>query len=1144
MQARFILGPAGSGKTFRCLAEIRAELAAEAEGPPLILLAPKQATFQLERQLLAEGSVQGFTRLRILSFERLARFILVELGQPLPSWLDEEGRIMVLRALLARKRDELRLFRSSARLPGFAQHLSMLFREFQRHHVSPDKLLAIADRCADAGSLQAKLRDFALLLRAYAGWLESRGLRDADALLDVATAALHTAHRAPHTAFRITGLWLDGFAEMTPQELELLAAVLPLCERATLAFCLEDEPKEELSWLSTWAAVGQTFRRCRHRIAALAGCETRVEILRRDEQSSRFARSPPLRHIESHWSRPLAFRRPHPPAKDALRIVCCPDPEAEAVLAAREVHRFVRQGRGRFRDCAVLLRSADGHQDLLRRAFKRYEIPFFLDRRESVAHHPLAELTRAALRLAAFGWQHDDWFGALKTGLVPAKDDDVDWLENEALARGWTADAWRQTVAVPDKPDVAVRAERLRSRWTPPFLRFEAALRDNAVAGSRLTAAIRLLWDELGVAARLEEWAAAPLQPDHAGNPALSPAAHATVWEQMQAWLENAERAFQSESLPLREWLPVLDAGLASLTVGVVPPSLDQVLIGTIDRSRNPELKLAVLLGLNEGVFPARPQPGALLTDAERERLESHGARLGPGARLQLGHERYYGYIACTRASERLVAAFSRRASDGEPLNASPFVSHLLRLFPSLQIEEEPAARGWTNAEHASELAAALVKQAPLAGGSPIGRVIASSPAAGELAAPLLRLPGEPADGRLSPEIAAALHGPVLRASVSSLEQFAACPFRFFVHAGLRAEERRLFELDARERGSFQHEVLAQFHHQLAAEGKRWRDVTPAEARERIGRAADEVAARYGGGLMRGSDESLFTARSLRAALQEFIEVVVGWMRAGYEFDPVAVELAFGNDGDPLPAWEIDLGGGCKLAFRGKIDRVDVAMDRDQGRAWCVVVDYKSSARSIDTALLAAGVQIQLPAYLAALCRVADATALAGADRLEPAALCYASLRGAHERNGSRAEALAEIEQKRPAAFRHTGRLNQEALRWLDAQGAGGRPGGQFNYRLKNDGTPHGGSKEIMPGALFRELLSGVEDCLRAMGRGIFAGDVSVDPYRRGHATPCERCDYRGICRIDPWTHEFRALKAVAAAGARENNAGQPQPPA
>ena len=133
MQIRFLPGPAGSGKTFRCLSEIRDALKASPDGPPLILLAPKQATFQLERQLLADDSLCGYTRLRILSFERLARFVFEQCQQAPPRMLDEEGRLMVLRALLAKKRDQLKLFRASARLTGFARQLSLALRELQSH---------------------------------------------------------------------------------------------------------------------------------------------------------------------------------------------------------------------------------------------------------------------------------------------------------------------------------------------------------------------------------------------------------------------------------------------------------------------------------------------------------------------------------------------------------------------------------------------------------------------------------------------------------------------------------------------------------------------------------------------------------------------------------------------------------------------------------------------------------------------------------------------------------------------------------------------------------------------------------------------------------------------------------------------------
>src|SRR5688572_28362378 len=183
MQVRFLLGAAGSGKTFRCLAGIRQELLARPDGPPLLLLAPKQATFQLERQLLSLPDLHGYTRLQILSFDRLAQHILSELGTNLPERLDDQGRVMVLRALLSQHRSRLRVFHATARLPGFATRLSLLLRELQHEQISPNQLLALAERVAEPGQLRDKLHDFALLLRGYLDWLEPRGLLDAEDLL-------------------------------------------------------------------------------------------------------------------------------------------------------------------------------------------------------------------------------------------------------------------------------------------------------------------------------------------------------------------------------------------------------------------------------------------------------------------------------------------------------------------------------------------------------------------------------------------------------------------------------------------------------------------------------------------------------------------------------------------------------------------------------------------------------------------------------------------------------------------------------------------------------------------------------------------------------------------------------------------------
>ena len=133
VQVRLLSGPAGSGKTFHCLAAIRKLLAESPEGAPLVLLAPKQTTYQLERDLLTEDALIGYTRLHVLSFERLAWLMFGLVRRQEPQVLDHEGRLMVLRALLARHRDRLKIFHASARLSGFSAQMSQVLTEMENH---------------------------------------------------------------------------------------------------------------------------------------------------------------------------------------------------------------------------------------------------------------------------------------------------------------------------------------------------------------------------------------------------------------------------------------------------------------------------------------------------------------------------------------------------------------------------------------------------------------------------------------------------------------------------------------------------------------------------------------------------------------------------------------------------------------------------------------------------------------------------------------------------------------------------------------------------------------------------------------------------------------------------------------------------
>jgi ATP-dependent helicase/nuclease subunit B len=332
VQVRFLLGPAGSGKTFQCLREIREALVASPQGPPLVLLAPKQTTYQLERQLLSDPAIPGYTRLQILSFERLARFVFERLGKTCPDMLDEEGRVMVLRALLARKRDDLKLFRASARLTGFAHQLSLALRELQQNQLTPEGLKELAAQISEDEGLSHKLQDLATMLQNYLEWLDAHRLQDADCLLAAAArevqspkskvqsleskaecGASSNANFGLRTSHFGLLLWVDGFAEFSEQELALLVALVPRCEQATLTFCLDRAPV--VSWLSNWSVVRRTFEHCRKRLEGLPDVTVAVRMLERDPDRTRFTNSPMLQHLEQYWGEARAYEVQSPKSK-------------------------------------------------------------------------------------------------------------------------------------------------------------------------------------------------------------------------------------------------------------------------------------------------------------------------------------------------------------------------------------------------------------------------------------------------------------------------------------------------------------------------------------------------------------------------------------------------------------------------------------------------------------------------------------------------------------------------------------------------------------------------------------------------------------------------------------------------------------
>src|SRR5207344_1863873 len=102
-----------------------------------------------------------------------------------------------------------------------------------------------------------------------------RGLQDSDALLSMAADLIENRDATP---LLVAGLWVDGFAQLTPEERRLLVALVGSTERSTLAFCVEAD-KAARSPISPWFLVSQTLSRCKTEIETRYKCKVDVEVL-------------------------------------------------------------------------------------------------------------------------------------------------------------------------------------------------------------------------------------------------------------------------------------------------------------------------------------------------------------------------------------------------------------------------------------------------------------------------------------------------------------------------------------------------------------------------------------------------------------------------------------------------------------------------------------------------------------------------------------------------------------------------------------------------------------------------------------------------------------------------------------------------
>lgn len=192
------------------------------------------------------------------------------------------------------------------------------------------------------------------------------------------------------------------------------------------------------------------------------------------------------------------------------------------------------------------------------------------------------------------------------------------------------------------------------------------------------------------------------------------------------------------------------------------------------------------------------------------------------------------------------------------------------------------------------------------------------------------------------------------------MERFAGCPFSFFAEYGLKAEERRLYQLNTPDLGSLFHEVLELFSNKLEQDNLPWTSLTKEETTARIHAAVEDAAPRLGNRILLDSAANQYLIRRLKRISTRAAWTLVQHLQQG-DFVPAGYEVGFGAH-EALPPIVIRLQDGGSLILNGKIDRVDL-LDAN-GTRYVKIIDYKSGNKTFHFQDIYYGLQLQLLVYL------------------------------------------------------------------------------------------------------------------------------------------------------------------------------------
>ncbi len=935
MAFRLITGAQGSGKTNKIFTEL---IQSSIDNPDRkhIVITPDQNTLLTERRLLALSPNGVLFNIEVESFDRLAYKIFDELELSMPSPMDEVGKSMLLRKIVHEHSRELSYYESSIDKEGFITKLKTVVSEFLSYGITPEDLSAASEKTA-SDLLRSKLNDLSLILKAFnEGHTEKNSPRE-----ELMSRLLSVIDKSSY--FDDAFIVIDAFTGFSPLHYQLIEYIMSRAFLVVATLTISPDINvfgnyESHDLFAITLETAKELQTC----AQHCGLKTLHDVC---DDYADIERPEELKHLERHYLRagenaPSDIINP-----DVINVYHTYYPSDEASFAAETISYLVSEKGYKYRDFAIVSGDLNHSAHDITGAMEEYGIPYFLDCHDDLHNHPLVRFILGALEIIESGFSISSVFSFLRTGLAGVSHDDIDLLENYFIGTGIRG--YKKCGSEFTKEFSGYDLNKLneiRDAVINPLIDFRTAYQVSNTNTEFIDSILKLL-EDYNVKINLQKLIIEST--DYSSNSADK------IFDSVIKVLDEAQEMLTGKRLSAHQLKMTLASGFQELSLGLLPPRLDEVQIGDIRRSRRGYVKVLIFINMNEDILPGGVPAGGILSDRDREELKNNNLILANSCIDNLFREQYYIYELLATPTDKLYLTYSDHFITGADRKPSLYLLRVLGLFNGLK---------------------ARVHERSLTSRSKICMALGEYLAAGdyENAAKLTKLleddPGlvdriyNVSSYSDCTSLTSELEDSIMKSdtlSISALTTYSDCPYKYFFERTLKLSDRKVYKIESTDRGTYVHSVLENAFLYLKNQNLKDYSLVTNDMISAALKYAFEKADSIALGFDLSDEESgkYLLGRWKKAAETAFCNMCLA-LKNDLTFKYVPDQFEFKFEDDKVLAQY-----GIKL--KGVIDRIDIATGVSPSPLR--VIDYKSSEYNENNrtyfASLENGQKLQLPLY-------------------------------------------------------------------------------------------------------------------------------------------------------------------------------------